>query len=72
MEYYEKMEEEIHEFKKYMKMTMDLLCDSYKWKKLSHHVDNTNTKAKYNNISETLLDMFMKEYESIMNKFREE
>ena len=33
MEYYEKMEEELCEFKKYVKMTMDLMVDAYKWLK---------------------------------------
>lgn len=70
MEHYEKIEEEMHHFKKYMKMTMDLLCDSYKWKMLSEYTDDINCKAKYNNISDMLYDMFTKEYENIMNRFR--
>ena len=37
MENYERMEEELCEFKKYMKMTMDLLIDAYKWLKLSDY-----------------------------------
>ena len=69
---YERVEEEIHHFKKYLKMTMDLLCDSYKWRKLAHHADNVNTKAKYTDISDSLFDMFTKEYNNIMNKFKEE
>ena len=35
MESYEKMEQDMCEFKKYIKMTNDLLDDSYKWLRLS-------------------------------------
>ena len=46
MEYYEKMEEELCAFKKYLKMTMDLLVDSYKWLKLSEYADGESDKSK--------------------------
>ena len=35
MESYEKMEQDMCEFKKYIKMTNDLLVDSFKWLRLS-------------------------------------
>ena len=46
MDSYEKMEEEMHKFKKYLKMTMDLLCDSKKWDILSKYADNSESKEK--------------------------
>lgn len=71
MEYYEEMEEEVCEFKKYVKMTMDLLVDSYKWLKLSEYADGDN-KIKYKGVSDTLYEMFMIEYNNIEKKFKEE
>lgn len=72
MDYYEKMENEMHTFKKYLKMTNDLLCDSYKWKKLSEYADDVESKEKYKEISETLYNMFMTEHTHIGNKFKGE
>lgn len=69
MEYYEKMEEELCEFKKYLKMTMDLLVDSYKWLKLSEYADREVDKTKYKQVSNTLYDMFMAEHNAIGEKF---
>ena len=70
MEHYEKMEEELCEFKKYMKMTMDLLVDSYKWLKLSEYADGEQDKSKYKQVSDTLFDMFIVEHESIGKIFK--
>lgn len=70
MDIYEKMEEEMHEFKKYLKMTMDLLCDSYKWKTLADYADDENSKQKYKNISNELYEMFMQEYNNINAMFK--
>ena len=72
MEHYEEMEEELCEFKKYLKMTMDLLVDSYKWLKLSEYADGENDRMKYKQVSDTLFDMFMKEHEAIGNIFKGE
>lgn len=72
MDSYEKMEEEMHEFKKYLKMTNDLLCDSYKWKKLSEYAEDVDSKEKYKNISNTLYEMFMTEYQAISEMFKGE
>lgn len=72
MDSYEKMEEEMHEFKKYLKMTMDLLCDSYKWKTLSEYADDSESKEKYKNISNSLYEMFMVERQAIDEMFKGE
>lgn len=72
MEHYEKMEEELCEFKKYMKMTMDLLVDSYKWLKLSEYSDSENDKMKYKQVSDALFEMFMVEHNNIGAMFKKE
>lgn len=72
MDSYEKMENEMQTFKKYLKMTNDLLCDSYKWKKLSEYAEDTNSKEKYKSISNTLYEMFMVEHQSIGEMFKGE
>ena len=70
MEQYEKMEEELCEFKRYIKMTMDLLVDSYKWLKLSQYAEDELSKAKYKQVSDSLYQMFMEEHDNIGNKFK--
>ena len=70
MEHYEKMEEELCEFKKYLKMTMDLLQDSYKWLKLSEYCYDENNKMKYKQVSDTLFSMFMTEHNNLGNIFK--
>ena len=70
MEHYEKMEEELCEFKKYLKMVMDLLIDSYKWLKLSEYADGEADKMKYKQVSDTLFEMFMTEHNAIGQKFK--
>ena len=70
MEHYEEMEEELCEFKKYLKMTMDLLVDSYKWLKLSEYADGESDKMKYKQVSDTLFDMFMNEHNAIGAMFK--
>ena len=54
MEHYEEMEEELHEFKKYLKMTMDLLVDAFKWLKLSEYAEGENNKMKYKQVREQI------------------
>ena len=63
MESYEKMEQDMCEFKKYIKMTNDLLVDSYKWLRLSQYADDEASRSKYKQISDTLYDMFMEEHQ---------
>lgn len=70
MEHYEAMEEELCEFKKYLKMTMDLLVDSYKWLKLSEYADGETDKMKYKQVSDTLFEMFMVEHNNIGSMFK--
>lgn len=70
MEY--EYEEEVCEFKKYLKMTMDLLVDSYKWLKLSEYADTENDRAKYKQVSDTLYNMFLTEHNRIGQMFKGE
>ena len=70
MEHYEEMEEELCEFKKYLKMTMDLLVDAYKWLKLSEYAEGETDKMKYKQVSDTLFEMFMVEHNAIGQKFK--
>ena len=72
MEHYEEMEEELCEFKKYLKMTMDLLVDSYKWLKLSEYAEGNDDKAKYKQVSDTLYNMFLEEHNRIGKMFKGE
>lgn len=72
MDSYDKMENEMQTFKKYLKMTNDLLCDSYKWKKLSEYSEDAEAQEKYKKISDTLFDMFMTEHNSIGAMFKGE
>ena len=69
MESYE-MEQDMCEFKKYIKMTNDLLVDSYKWLRLSQYADDEASRSKYKQISDTLYDMFMKEHQHIGEMFK--
>jgi len=71
MEEYEKMEEELCEFKKYVKMTMDLMIDSFKWKKLAEYSDSSEAEQKYKKVSDTLYELFMTEHNKIGEMFRE-
>ena len=70
MEHYEQMENELCEFKKYLKMTMDLLVDAYKWEKLSEYADGDSDKMKYKQVSDTLFEMFMTEHNAIGQMFK--
>ena len=58
------------EFKKYIKMTNDLLVDSYKWLRLSQYADDEASRSKYKQISDTLYDMFMEEHQRIVEMFK--
>lgn len=65
-------EEKMCCFKKYIKQTMDLLEDAYKWKMMAKECDNDEMKAKYMQVSDTLFGMFMVEHNNIGNMFKEE
>lgn len=64
--------EEVCEFRKYAKQTLDLMVDAYKWKILARHCDNHDMRMKYNQVSETLMELFMAEHNRIGEMFREE
>lgn len=64
------MEDKVCEFKKYVKQTLDLLVDSYKWKCMSNECDDENMKQKYLSVSNTLFDMFMVEHNNIGSIFK--
>ena len=70
MESYERMEQDMCEFKKYIKITNDLLIDSYKQKRLSEYADDETSRSKYKQISDTLYDMFMEEHQRIGEMFK--
>jgi len=65
-------EDKICDFKKYIKQTMDLLEDAYKWKMMAKYCDDENMKQKYTMVSDTLFQLFMEEHNNIGNMFKEE
>ena len=65
-------ENKVCEFEKYMKQTMDLLKDAYKWKMMAHECDDEDMKQKYMSVSNTLFDMFMVEHNNIGAIFKSE
>ena len=69
---YEEIEEKTCAFKIYLKQTMDLLNDSYRWKKMAEECDNEDMKQKYMNVSNTLFELFMVEHNNIGNIFKEQ
>lgn len=66
----EKYEEKICEFKKYVKQTMDLMIDAYKWKVMAEDCDSEEMKQKYMSVSNTLFEMFMVEHNNIGAMFK--
>ena len=72
MEYNNEYEDEVCDFKKYAKQTLDLIVDSYKWKTMAKHCDDANMRAKYMNVSNILFDLFMEEHNNIGEIFKEE
>lgn len=65
-------EEEVCEFKRYAKQTLDLMVDAYKWKTMAKYCDDENMKQKYMNVSDTLFSMFMTEHNNIGAMFKGE
>ena len=72
MDSYEKMEEEMNSFKKYLKMTEDLLCDAKKWEILSKYTESIEDKENYKKLSNTLYNMFMEQHQKIGEMFKGE
>ena len=65
MDNYEKLEEELKETKAYAKRVIDLWADAKKWKMLAKMTDNNEDYNKYMNVSNTLMEMFMKEIQDM-------
>lgn len=69
---YEEIEEKTCNFKIYLKQTMDLLNDSYRWKVMSMECEDEDMKNKYMSVSNTLFDLFMVEHNNIGQIFKGE
>lgn len=67
---YEEIEEKTCAFKMYLKQTMDLLNDSYRWKMMAEECDDETMKNKYMSVSNTLFDLFMVEHNNIGQMFK--
>ncbi len=65
MENYEKLEEDLKETKAYAKRVIDLYCDAKKWKALAKMSEDDEIYNKYMNISNTLMEMFNNEIQSM-------
>ena len=72
MEYETEYEEEVCNFKKYAKQTLDLMVDAYKWKMMAKYCDSPEMKQKYMTVSDTLFDLFMEEHNAIGSMFKGE
>ena len=70
MEY--EYEEEVCNFKKYAKQTLDLMVDAYKWKAMANDCEDEEMKTKYMQVSNTLFDLFMVEHNNIGAMFKGE
>ena len=64
--------EEVCEFKKYAKQTLDLMVDAYKWKIMAKHCDSHEIQHKYMHISDTLMELFMQEHKHMGEMFKSE
>ena len=69
---YEEIEKNAHAFKTYVKQTMDLLSDAYKWKIMSEECDTEEMKNKYMSVSNALYGMFTVEYNNLEAMFKGE
>ena len=65
-------EEKVCEFKRYVKQTLDLMIDAYKWKMMAEECDDDEMKAKYMQVSNTLFEMFMVEHNNVGAMFKGE
>ena len=72
MESYERMEQDMFESKKNIKMNNDIMYDSKKWDILSKYSENIEDKENYKKLSETLYNMFMEQHQKIMQMFKNE
>lgn len=65
MEDYDKIEQKCLETKRYAKRVIDLYCDAKKWKWLAQESDKVEEQNKYLAISNTLMEMFNNEIQSM-------
>lgn len=65
-------EDKVCEFKKYTKQTLDLMTDAFKWKMMAEYSEDDEMKNKYMMVANSLFDMYTKENNNIMNKYREQ
>ena len=65
-------ENEVCNFKKYAKQTLDLMIDAYKWKTMAKHCEDVEMKQKYMQVSNTLFELFMTEHNAIGAMFKEQ
>ena len=65
-------EDKVCEFKKYTKQTLDLMTDAFKWKMMGEYSEDDEMKNKYMMVANSLFDMYVKENNNIMNKYREQ
>lgn len=71
MDHMEKIHNDMYAFEKYAHQVNDLVVDSYKWKLLSDHADNHETKEKYKHISHTLYELYLDEHKRMESKVKE-
>lgn len=64
-------EDKVCEFKKYTKQTLDLMTDAFKWKMMAEYSEDEEMRNKYMTVANSLFDMYVKENNNIMNKYRE-
>ena len=64
--------DEICEFKKYAKQTLDLMVDAYRWKIMAKYCDRPEMRDKYTHVSDTLMELFMTEHNAIGAMFKED
>ena len=65
-------EDKVCEFKKYTKQTLDLMTDAFKWKMMGEYSEDDEMKNKYMMVANSLFDMYTKENNNIINKYREQ
>lgn len=68
----EEYEEKVCDFKRYAKQTLDLMVDAYRWKEMAKECEKIETKEKYQNVSNILLNLFMEEHENMKKIFNSE
>ena len=70
MEYKIEYEDKVCNFKKYVKQTLDLMVDAYKWKVMANDCDDEEMHNKYMQVSNTLFELFMNEHNAIGEMFK--